>query len=250
MRVLLKAGLFCTILFCFSFSGAFAQDIKLPEPDLKKPVLKALKNQRSVRSFDSKEVPLQLLAEVLWAGFGINRPETGGRTAPSGGGSREIDIYVVLKKGTYKYNPQEHSLDLVTNEDLRPIMFTQDYAESIPVNLAYVSNLNRLTTKLPIEYTMMHSGLVAQNVNIYCVSVGLGSVIRSPRDSGKLAEALNLREDQKVLAWHALGYPGTGGSEQAGKKGAKSGKKAAKKGTKRPKGKGGGGGIPPLVSPR
>ena len=204
-------------------------DIKLPEPDFKKPIIQALKNQRSIKSFDDKDLSDQELSEVLWAAFGINRPETGGRTAPSGGNSQETDIYVILKKGTYLYNPQEHRLDLVTNENLQSILVTQVYAKSVPVHLAYVANLNKFTQKLPIEYTMMHSGSIAQNVNIYCASVGLGSVMRSPRDSGRLHKALNLREDQKVTVWHAIGYvnvggdipsePGKGGSTPTGEGG-------------------------------
>jgi len=238
----LQTGLFCVILLWLNFSVAFAQDISLPEPNFKKPVLQALKNQRSVRSFDGKDLSDQELSELLWAAFGINRPETGGRTAPSGGNSRETDIYVILKKGAYLYNPQEHRLDLVTSEDLQPILWTQDYAQSVPVHLAYVSNLNRFTQKLPIEYTMMHSGLIAQNVNIYCASEGLGSVVRSPRDSGKLHKALNLTENQKVTAWHAVGHPGVAENLQSDKGGGKSGRKGSA-----PTGKGGS--IPPLVRP-
>ena len=92
MTASLKIGLICTIMFCFSVPVTLAQDIKLPEPDFKKPVLQALKNQRSIRSYDGTDLSDQELSELLWAAFGINRPETGGRTAPSGGGSHEIDM--------------------------------------------------------------------------------------------------------------------------------------------------------------
>jgi len=110
-------------------------------------------------------------------------------------------------------------------------MWTQSYAKSAPVHLAYVSNTDKFTRMLPADFTLIHTGLIAQNVNIYCAAVGLGTVVRSPRDGGKLHEALNLSENQKITVWQAVGYPGEGGDEQAGKGGAK-GKAKGKKGGK------------------
>jgi hypothetical protein len=42
-----------------------------------------------------EKLPAQTLANLLWAAFGINRPD-GRRTAPSARNWQEIDIYVSL----------------------------------------------------------------------------------------------------------------------------------------------------------
>jgi len=210
----------------FSPSKAFAQNIELPAPDMKKVIMMAFKNRRTHYSYEDKELSNQEISDLLWAAFGINRPETGKRTAPSGGNRQETDIYVLLKKGTYLYNPKENRLDLVTKENLQHIMWTQPYAESAPVHLAYVSNTDRMVPALTSDFTMLHTGLIAQNVNIYCAAVGLATAVRTPRGGGKLHKALNLSEVQKITCWQAVGYPG----EEIDMQTAKGGKKGGKKG--------------------
>ena len=54
-----------------------------PQTDTGRPLMAALKDRKSTRSFSEKELPEQVLSNLLWAAFGINRPESGMRTAPS-----------------------------------------------------------------------------------------------------------------------------------------------------------------------
>ncbi len=199
---------------------AFAQDIKLPEQSMKNSIMEALKNRKSTRSYDGTELSDQELSEVLWAAFGINRSD-GKRTAPSGANTQETDIYVLLKKGSYLYNPQENKLELVSKENLQHIMFTQPYAESVPVHLIFVSNVNEVTDQLPPEYTLLHSGFISQNVSLYCAAVGLGTVVRSPRSGGELNKALKLSENQKITLWQAVGHPGEASDKKPEKGGGR-----------------------------
>ena len=61
------------------------QPIPLPPPqtDGGKPLMQALKQRQTIRELKPEKLPVQVLANLLWAGFGINRPENGHRTAPS-----------------------------------------------------------------------------------------------------------------------------------------------------------------------
>jgi len=82
----------------------FAEDLKpiqlmTPQVDGGKPLMKALKDRSSSRSFSKEKLSAQMLSNLLWAAFGINRPDTGHRTAPSARNWQEIDIYVDLKHG-------------------------------------------------------------------------------------------------------------------------------------------------------
>lgn len=74
--------------------NSIAQEFsKLPPPDTTGglPLMQALKERKSVRSFADKPIPQQTLSNLLWAAFGINRPD-GRRTAPSAMNWQEIDI--------------------------------------------------------------------------------------------------------------------------------------------------------------
>ena len=83
--------------------------IKLPQPQTEggMPLMEALKNRKTSRSYSSKELPDQVLSNLLWAAFGINRPD-GKRTAPSAMNWQEIDIYVSMAKGLYLYNAKDY----------------------------------------------------------------------------------------------------------------------------------------------
>ena len=88
-----------------------AQDIKLKSPDLNgdKRVMQALSERKSTREFSTKELSLQELSNLLWAGNGINRPEKGMRTAASCLNKQDVDIYVIMKEGAYRYNAEKKS---------------------------------------------------------------------------------------------------------------------------------------------
>jgi len=65
--------------------GLFAQDLKpvaLPAPQTSggKPLMQALKERHSTREFSTEKLSPQVLSNLLWAGWGINR-EDGRRTA-------------------------------------------------------------------------------------------------------------------------------------------------------------------------
>jgi hypothetical protein len=70
-----------------------AQAITLPSPrnDGGEPLLRALKLRRSTREYSDRKLPPQVLSDLLWAAFGINRP-SGDRTAGATHGHRRLCI--------------------------------------------------------------------------------------------------------------------------------------------------------------
>jgi hypothetical protein len=93
-------------------SGEAVEIIELPAPDVEAgtPLMTALSRRRSQRTFNEEALSAGVLGELLWAANGINRPETGGRTAPSAHAFNEIDVYAALPGGVYRYDPQGHRL--------------------------------------------------------------------------------------------------------------------------------------------
>jgi nitroreductase len=130
------------------FGLIMAQDdsvIKLPAPQLKggKLLMQALKERQSIRSYSAKPLPLQTLSDLLWAADGINRPESGKRTAPTAMNQQELDIYVVLADGVYLYEPKEHALQSVVKGDFRKLCGKQDFVAGAPVNLILIADFKK-----------------------------------------------------------------------------------------------------------
>ena len=118
--------------------------ILLPEPAKKggKSVLEALQLRQTNRNISSKKLPLQVLSNLLWAAFGVNREKASfnkpGRTAPSASNSQEIDLYVALKDGMYLYEAAHHQLTPISAGDYR-MMSGRGTAATAPVNIFYIA---------------------------------------------------------------------------------------------------------------
>jgi SagB-type dehydrogenase family enzyme len=211
-------GLAVAFLLCVLLSSAApvtAQDapatIQLPpaQTDGGKPLMQALKARRTSREFSNKELPLQVLSNLLWAANGINRPD-GHRTAPSAMNWQEIDIYVTLAKGVYLHDAKAHALKLVVAGDLRAKAGKQGFVADAPVNLIYVADyarVNRATGDDRLLYTSADAGFISQNVYLFCALEGLATVVRGYVDRDELAKAIKLRAEQRIILAQTVGYP-------------------------------------------
>ena len=193
------------------FANGQEKVMDLPQPDKKggMPLMEALNKRHSERNFSSKSLSKQTLSNLIWAAFGINRPESGKRTAPSAKNQQEIDIYVTLQKGLYKYLPEEHSLKLVKSEDIRKYTGEQGFVDEAPLNLVYVADYSDMEgdQSSKLQYSWADTGFIGQNAYLYCASKGLNCVIRGWINKGKLRKEMELKEDQKVILSQTVGYP-------------------------------------------
>lgn len=186
--------------------------IKLNAPDAERgvSVMRALAERKSERVFADKPLSLQDLSDLLWAANGINRPETAYRTAPSALNSQDVDIYVTMAKGTYLYNAADHVLEPVQEGDLRLwVADQQDFMVNAPVFLLFVSDIARFPygdDETRIRMGAYDVGIVSQNVNLFCASVGLATVPRASMDIEKLRETLRLRPTQYPMMNNPVGY--------------------------------------------
>ncbi len=186
--------------------------IKLPPPQTEggMPLMAALKARCSTRSFSSKPLPLQVLSNLLWAACGVNRPESGKRTAPTAMNMQEIDVYVALPEGLYLYNAKEHQLELVLMQDLRAATGRQPFVAEAPLNLIFVADyakMGRASAEAKDFYSATDTGYISQNVYLFCASEGLATVVRGMVDKAALAEKMGLRPEQKVVLAQTVGYP-------------------------------------------
>ena len=207
----------CFILASLFFNSAWTYAEALPTIQLLppqteggKPLMQALKERKSMRAFSTKELPLQVLSDLLWAASGINRPESGGRTAPTAKNMQEIDIYVAKKEGLYLFDPKTNTLMPVLAEDIRTFTGEQSFVKDAPLNLIYVTDhtkMENLTGEQKDFYSATDTGFISENVYLFCASSGLATVVRGWINKLTLTKVMKLRPNQNIILAQTVGYP-------------------------------------------
>jgi len=187
------------------------QGIALPKPNTEggKPLMQALNERKSSREFSADKLSPQVLSNLLWAAFGVNRAD-GRRTAPSASNRQVIDIYAVTADGVYLYNAKANRLEAVLSEDLRAATGTQPYVADAALDLVYVADYSKMSNGSDAEKNFLaaaDTGFIGQNVYLFCASEGLATVVRASVNREALAKALKLRPEQKITLSQTVGYP-------------------------------------------
>ena len=188
----------------------------LPKPQMQggRPLMQTLNDRKTTRNISEEKLSLQMLSNLLWAAWGVNRVANNGRTAPSAMNVQEISLYVFLEQGVYLFDEKAHSLKPVVAGDHRAKAGTQSGVAKAPVHLIYVADLDKYDTGLPAEsktaWSNAHAGFIGQNVYLFAASEGLASWFRAFVDGPAVAQLLNLRPGQKVLYGQTVGYPAKG----------------------------------------
>ena len=192
--------------------GDAACVLTLPPPQTEggAPLMQALRLRQSQRAFSPLPLAQQVLSDLLWAAAGINRPELDGRTTPSALNSQEIDVYVALPEGLYRYEPSDHVLYLISATDVRRVTGYEDFVDKAPLDLIYVADhtrMIRVPAALRESYASTAAGAMTQNVYLFCACAGLATVIRAWIDRQALSQAMGLEVDHQILLSQTVGRP-------------------------------------------
>lgn len=202
--------------------GRDLQPIELPKPekDGGKSLLASIQERRTIRSVSPEPLPPQMLSNLLWAAFGVNRLEglrgKPGRTAASASNSQEIDLYVALPGGVYLYEAIPHRLFPVVPGDFRTRSGRRN-ATMAPVNIFYVVDLAKYVLEgqpdphlgdpeVQKSYYYVATGLIASNVYLFAASQGLAAWFHNC-DRVNTVKEFKLRPEQRVLFAQTVGYP-------------------------------------------
>ncbi|MFA5625040.1 MAG: nitroreductase family protein [Bradymonadales bacterium] len=182
--------------------------IVLPAPSFDRDTMtvsEAISKRRSVREYSKREPDKQILANLLYFSAGITDKEEGKLAAPTANNRQEIDLYVAAHCGVYRYDPKEHALHCVCEEDRRADTGEQKFCADALYNFIYVFNAEK-AKKITDEskrrfYQGSDSALMASQTALYATAVGLNHVIRAWFDKDKVAKACDLKDgDLPVLA--------------------------------------------------
>ncbi|HOZ29580.1 MAG TPA: SagB/ThcOx family dehydrogenase [Bacteroidales bacterium] len=204
------------LLFVVTFAvnhviGQELKDLILPAPnkDGGKPLMASLNERCSTREFDTKELSLQQISDLLWAANGVNRPEQKMRTAPTAMNDQEIEVYVALASGIYLYDAFSHTLKAIKQGDYRKDMGRQDFVASAPIVLVYVADFGKMPVVIDKKtkrfYSATDVGYVSQNVYLFAASENLATVVLGWISKDKIAKMLNLKRNQHVLLSQPVG---------------------------------------------
>lgn len=205
-RMLLSAGVLLLMCCC-----SVAQDRSLPAPkkDGGKSLMEALSVRESVREYSDKELSDQQLADLLWAAMGQNRPN-GKLTAPTAVNKQEIRLFVFDKNGVAEYLPATHELKQVAEGDHRALVASrQEFVLQAPLSLVMVADMDKFgsTDERAKAMVAVDTGIVCQNINLFCAAQGLCTVPRATMDQEGIQKLLGLTENQIPLMNNPIGFP-------------------------------------------
>lgn len=156
------------------------------------PLMDALSARAANRKIADKALPDQVLSNLLWATWGINRPD-GRRTAPTALNKQDIRVYAAMENGVWFHDAEKNELALVMEGDARAVF------GGAPVTLLYA-----VPESSPAGG--MHAGSLYQNAGLFCASEGLANVVKTSQ-AGKVDGKLFLPQGYAIVVVQSIGYP-------------------------------------------
>ncbi|MGA3035106.1 MAG: nitroreductase family protein [Terracidiphilus sp.] len=184
--------------------AAELKPIPLPAPQISggMPLMQALALRKTTRAFADRPLPSQMLSNLLWAAFGVNRTrdlKPGlGRTAPSARNTQDIDLDVVLPDGIYIYDAEHNLLRPVVTGDRRGAIAPAPAAHAA-VTIVYVGPVKD-------DFSQVDTGFIGQNVYLFAASEGLNAWFYASHPAD-INTTLGLSPDKTVLYLQTVGYP-------------------------------------------
>jgi nitroreductase len=198
----------------------FGQDISLGKPPAKLGVdlLDAIRTRTAARSFVKRDVSVEDLSTIVWAGNGlkgtpdaISSATKAGGTFPVSGEVNYINLYVLNVKGVYRYLPESNVLKQVAAKDERGTITSESIATS-----AFMLLFTCDTSKLPVFVKgnpemgkLMAMGTAsygAQNAGLAAAALKLDSIVMFNVKPDAVMSVAKLPKEETPLFIMQLGY--------------------------------------------
>jgi len=188
--------------------------LTLPKPNKSGSVSleQAIAVRRSRRDFLARPLTLEQISQLTWAAQGQDAHDRY-RTVPSAGATYPLEVFVVTTDGLFRYLPDRHALERLTDQDLRASLaaaaWGQQFIEAAPLTLVFAAQFSRTTGRYGrrgIRYVYMEAGHAAQNIHLQAEALGLGSVAIGAFDDASVGKVLSLPEHLEPIYMVAVGY--------------------------------------------
>ena len=134
-------------------------------------------------------------------------------TAPTAMNKQEIRLFVFTKSGAFEYVAKDNKLVKKADGDHRSLIaggkqFKQDFVMDCPVSLLMVIDFEKFGSQDSHAQMMgcVDAGIVSENINLYCQSVGLATVPRATHDTEGLKALLGLGDKQLPILNNPVGF--------------------------------------------
>jgi len=188
--------------------------ITLPKPSQEGSMSleQAIAVRRSRRHFLPRSLTLEQIGQLTWAAQGQDA-RSRYRTTPSAGATYPLELFVVTSDGFFRYLPNKHALEKLTDQDLRAALASaawgQEFIEAAPLTLLFAAQFSRTTKhygQRGVRYVYMEAGHAAQNVHLQAESLGLGSVAVGAFDDASISKVLSLPDYLEPIYMVVVGY--------------------------------------------
>jgi SagB-type dehydrogenase family enzyme len=197
--------------------------MKLPMPTWHGTVSveQAIKQRRTVRSFASRALTVDQLAQLLGSAGGITETKGYKRAAPSAGALYPMDLYVVvgqnclppIEAGVYRYEPGQHQLSEVLKDDLRSSIamaaLSQMWMADAPLIMVITAAYRRATVKYGqrgTRYALIEAGHIGQNIFLQAQALGLEAGIVGAFHDAELIDAMHIPSAHEPILLMPVGY--------------------------------------------
>jgi SagB-type dehydrogenase family enzyme len=189
-------------------------EITLPAPRLdgEMSLEKAIATRRSVREFTEETLSWEDISQLLWAAQGITDPR-GLRAAPSAGALYPLELYVAVAEGAYHYLPRGHTLQIVSEDDVRSYLWEaglrQGALQEAPAIVVVTAIYERTEAKYgdrAERYVKLEAGHAAQNILLQAAALRLGAVPIGAFYDDQIHTALALPSEHQPLYLIPVGH--------------------------------------------
>ncbi len=203
------------------------EPIALPSPGAAPRLAGLLDERRSSRSYTSGPLPVEVVAEVVCAAQGGTAGAR--RTVPSAHAGYGVSVSVAVSRvqslgsGLYRYAPVDHSLTMVTGEDVVPRLaaacivdadWVADSAAIVVLSTDFENARTEFADQWPYgqrgeRYAWLEAGHISQNVYLACAELGVGVTFVGGVDERMLGErdgrSVVLPPEHELLGMLTLG---------------------------------------------
>ena len=198
-----------------SFKLLNPKELNLPE----KNIFNLLENRRTRRAYSNSLLNKNDLSLLLYYTQGIKKTLSDGRnmrTVPSAGARHPFETYFYLNKseelptGLYYYNPLEHKILLINNQDLTEELIEgaigQKFIKEAAATFCWVANYSRTAwrySERSFRYIHLDGGHLCQNLYLVAEALNYGVCAIAAYDDEKMNKLLKLNSNDRFVAYMA-----------------------------------------------